>query len=719
MNRFAYRTTGLAIKALSNLSKARINLHETENIPKSAIIFVVNHFTRIETLLLPYHFNRLTDMPVWSLADSDLFKGTLGSFLEKVGAVSTKDPDRDRLIVKSLLTGEAMWIIFPEGRMVKNKKIIEKGRFMISYAGGKSPPHTGAATLALRTEFYRRRMKELVKTAPDEVRRLLDLFQIEDIQPVLDQTTHIVPVNVTYYPIRARENILSDLAAKMVDDIPERAIEELMTEGTMLLSGVDVDIRFGKPIRVPEYMENMIIHRDISDKNRIDFDDSIPSKEQMRKTALKIMQRYMADIYNMTTVNHDHLFASMLKKTPFKTISEQGLREKVFLAATEGIQKTGVYTHKGLGGDQIHLLTDDRFNKYHDFHAIAEEKGIIRQKGSKLVKEMSKLLAPFDFHRVRIDNPIAVMANDIEPLTKLQRKISSLSWMPTRLVRRRIRKYLLDKALSEYSKDYTTFYRKGESKKRHVGKPILIKGRSRKTGVLLLHGYMATPMEMEALGEYLGKMGFWVYIPRIKGHGTSPEDLAQTNVADWVTSADNGYAVVNSICEQVVVGGFSNGGGLALDMAARMNNVKGVFAVCPSFRLKDLSAKLVPTLDRWNHFMDRVHLDSAKMEFVDNHPENPHINYVRNPIAGIRELELLMENLAPKLPTIQAPSLIIQSESDPVVDPQGSKKVFELLGSEEKEYICFAFERHGILLGEGSHQVHEAVGGFVKQQTVL
>ena len=264
MNRFAYRTTGLAIKALAGLSKAKINMHGTDNIPDGSVIFVINHFTRIETLLLPYHIFKLTKAPVWSMADYGLFKGALGTFLDMVGAVSTKNPDRDLLIVKSLLTGEASWIIFPEGRMVKNKKIIEKGRFMISYAGGKRPPHTGAATLALRTEFYRQRLAKMNEEAPEEAKYIMDLFQLDSIEPVLEKNTYIVPVNLTYYPIRAKENILSNLAVNLVEGIPERAIEEIMTEGTMLLSGVDVDIRFGEPISIKEYVQCKAIKRDIS-----------------------------------------------------------------------------------------------------------------------------------------------------------------------------------------------------------------------------------------------------------------------------------------------------------------------------------------------------------------------------------------------------------------------------------------------------------------------
>ena len=264
MNRFAYRTTGLAIKALSNLSKARLRLHGQANIPAGSLIFAVNHFTRIETLLMPYVIHQLTRLPVWSLADAEFFRGPFSRLLEQVGAVSTRDPERDRLIIKTLLTGEANWLIFPEGGMVKTMKVMERGRFMIAWAAGKRPPHTGAATLAIRAEFYRERLRRLSHSAPLECDRLMRLFNLESLDRVLDRSTFIVPVNITYYPVRARENILSDLARRLVDEIPERLLEELMTEGSMLLAGVDIDIRFGKPIPVHGHLQRLVIARDIA-----------------------------------------------------------------------------------------------------------------------------------------------------------------------------------------------------------------------------------------------------------------------------------------------------------------------------------------------------------------------------------------------------------------------------------------------------------------------
>jgi len=716
MNPFAYRTTGLAIKTLSKLSRANINTYGEENIPKGSVIFVVNHFTRIETIFLPYHIYLLTEKkPVWSLADFSLFKGALGSFLDKVGAVSTKNPHRDLLIVKTLLTGEASWIIFPEGRMVKTKKILERGRYMISYAGGKRPPHTGAATLALRTEFYRQRLKRMTDENPDEAERLMEVFQFDNIEKVLEGTTYIVPVNITYYPIRAKENALSNIAEKLIENIPERMREEIMTEGTMLLSGVDVDIRFGEALPIRECLRSSAIERDISAKREINFDDPLPSIRFMRKEALQIMQRYMSAIYSMTTVNHDHLFASILRLIPFKKIDEDDLKQRVYMAVSGNLEKKGVYLHKSLQFDQVHLITDDRFHKFRDFIDLAVDKGVVLKKGKTLEKDTSKFNSLFDFHQVRIENPIAVIANEVEPLTHLQRYVRRIAWQPGFWVRRGIAKRLFKKAITDFEEDYKTYYVEGETKPKEVGRPILIKGKKQNLGILLIHGYMAAPLEVKELAVYLGKQGWSVYVPRLKGHGTSPDDLANRTYMDWSTSVDEGYALISSLCKRIVVGGFSTGAGLALDLAARVKEVMGVFAISAPMRLQDFSTKFVPAVGAWNRLMEKFRLNGGKKEFVENQPENPHINYFQNPISGVRELERLMDTLDSKLPSIQTPVLVAQSQGDPVVDPRGSQKIFDLLGSQRKEYHLFNFDRHGILLGEGAHRVHSVIANFIEQ----
>ncbi len=714
MNRFAYRTTGFAIKALLNLSRARINIHGEENIPDGAIIFVINHFTRIETLLLPSHIFKLTQVPVWSLASADLFGGAMDNFLDNMGAISTADPDRDRLIIKTLLTGEASWAIFPEGRMVKNKKIIEKGRFMLSVAGGRYPPHSGAAGLALRTEFYRQRIKLMLTKQPAEARRLAGLFEIEDLQTVIEKKTFIIPVNLTYYPVRARENILSKLADSLVQELPARAMEELMTEGSMLLSGVDMDIRFGKPLQIEHQLKHQEIAKDIASPEEICFDDRIPCHKRMRKEALIIMQQYMEAIYSMTTVNHDHLFASFLKHIPRKKISIQNLKNRVYLIILKELKKSPFYLHHSLLDDQIHLLSDDRFHKFDDLVSLAEEKGIVDFQGDFLLKDNSKLKSFFDFHRVRIDNPIAVIANEVEPLFLLQKKISCLAWQPDFMIRRKVVKTLLKKAIKDFKKDYDHFFVDAESKPREVGTPFLIKGNfKRKVGVVLAHGYMAAPEEVRALATYLGCQGFWVYAPRLTGHGTTPEDLAACSYQDWINSYEKGYAVIRNLCQKVVLGGFSMGAGLALELAARIPEVDAVFAVSAPLGLQDFNSKFVPAVDVWNKIMNKINRVDAAKEFVENQPENPHINYSRNPIAGIREMGRLMVDMEARLKDIKAPALVVQSRQDPVVNPKSAGQIFNKIGSEDKQLVLFNFDRHGILLGKGSERVHRVIGNFI------
>jgi esterase/lipase len=111
--------------------------------------------------------------------------------------------------------------------------------------------------------------------------------------------------------------------------------------------------------------------------------------------------------------------------------------------------------------------------------------------------------------------------------------------------------------------------------------------------------------------------------------------------------------------------------------------------------------------------MKRIRTNGPVKEFIANQPENRHINYLRNPIAGIRELERLMSKVEDRLKQVQVPAVVVQSAADPVVDPRGTRRVFDLIGSEDKKYMLFNFDRHGILLGPGAAKVHRVIGNFL------
>lgn len=713
MNYSAYLATGQMIAFMQNLSRIKVRIHGQESIPCGSIIFVVNHFTRLETLLLPYHIYSHTHVPVWSLADHSLFEGPLGGFLEKVGAVSTRNPDRDLLIVKTLLTGETNWIIFPEGYMVKDKEAVSNHSLFGLYRGKRRAAHTGAANLALRTEFYRKRLNYLLTENPAEAERLMNMFQIENMMPVLTETTWIVPINLTYYPLRARENVLSTLADRFARNISDRMREELLTEGTMFFEGVDIDIRFGQAIPVSDHLISSRITHDMFSLKQINFDDRLPSLPAMRLEATSLMRRFMSDIYGMTTINHDHLFASLLRALPFSKISEEDFRRRVFLLADLVPDKTLVLCHQSLESGQVALLTDDRYHKYRDFLELARETGLVRCEKGYLIRNAASFFTGSEFHRIRIKNPLGVAVNEVRSLSRLKRWVRVLAWLPEMLVRRRVADILLRQAAAQFEADYARYNCPEESKERAVGAPFLLKGSSRRLGIVLVHGFLAAPREMLELATCLHGKGYWVYCVRLRGHGTSPEDLATRRGNDWIESVDLGYAMMRSICTRVIIGGFSFGGGLALDCAVRIAGLAGVFAVCPPFRLQDISSRFASAITTWNRVMDALHCHGAAKKYFEIVPEHPRINYARIPVTALRELEHFMKDLEPRLVDVKIPALIVQANGDPVVNHEGTALLFSRIGSNNKQYLPCDFKRHGILSGEGSKHVHAAIAAFI------
>ncbi len=278
----------------------------------------------------------------------------------------------------------------------------------------------------------------------------------------------------------------------------------------------------------------------------------------------------------------------------------------------------------------------------------------------------------------------------------------------------RIRKIFYERDYEIFEDDYET-YRSEDSRHMDVGKPFLMVPDNYKAGIVLMHGYLAAPLEVRALAQHLFDKGYAVYGARLRGHGTAPEDLAQTHWEEWHESMNRGYVIIKTLTDQIILGGFSTGGCLALYGAGlKQEKLQAVFSINAPMKLQKLAARFAPTAVSMNSLLKKFLLGKTEWDFVGNSPENAHINYRRNPLAGVRELSQLMEAMEKQLGNIVVPTLIIQGSKDPIVHPSSGPDIFEKVGTPHKELTIFERERHGIVNRGGADDVFNRVTYFLE-----
>lgn len=717
MGAIALKSTKWALDIATKLIKSNIRVHNIDEIKDDmAIVYVVNHFTRIETVLLPYVLHKYTGKEIWSLAAAELFAGRIGQYLLSMGNVSTQDPDRDRIIVNSLLTGEHPWIIFPEGGMIKDKKVVDpQGTFKVYSKGIRRPPHTGAAVLALRAEYYRQRLACFMDRADkqDAIQPILTKLGLQSVDQALQKRTCVVPVNITYFPIRARENLMLRVARAFAKDLSRRAIEELSVEGTVLSKDTDIDVTFGDPIEVGHYLQEtdckLLVESIETDLNALEEDPESGFNEAARR----LMIRFMADIYRNTTVNYDHIFGTLIRYQRARKFTERAYRNRIFLAVHQ-IKQLGQHRlHHFLDTSYRDIIYEDSAPIFTDFLDLCVNDGILIKDGNEYVRNTHVRTGQGDFHSVRKDEITTVIANEVEPLTILTGIIRNVASIPRPVLSGKIRELFLKEDNELFEQDYANFANAGESKPMDVGRPFLITPPKFKAGIVLVHGYMAAPLEVRAMAEFFARHGFAVYGVRLRGHGTSPEDLARTPWEEWYESLNRGYAIIKSLTDYIVLGGFSTGGTLALLAAGRKKDkIKAVFSINAPLQLRNYMARFASQLVSMNSLITRLR-GGQGWEFIENNSENKHINYARNPITGVRELGKAMSAMENVLKDVCVPSLVIQGFRDPLVDPTSGQNIFSQIGTHRKELVVLDADRHGIINGDGAVEVYDRVDRFL------
>jgi esterase/lipase len=268
--------------------------------------------------------------------------------------------------------------------------------------------------------------------------------------------------------------------------------------------------------------------------------------------------------------------------------------------------------------------------------------------------------------------------------------------------------------------DYARHAVAGVSKPKSIGMPFIlrqpVKANKGTTGVLLVHGLMAAPEEVAQWAEHLFQQGYTVYAVRLVGHGTTPQDLESRHYSEWLESVNQGQAILQTCCDNLIIAGFSTGAALSLlKVIEQPHAFSAVISISAPVKMASFSANFAGLVNNWNKLMARVSIHKFAKRFATNHPDNPHINYPLCPVNSVVQMQTLMRKVKKGLPSLRLPILVMHADKDPKINVNSAKVIFKKSGAMQKRYKIISFNQHGIVRGEISKQVFREVDNFLDQ----
>lgn len=747
----SYQRSGRLIDLAMRHLKLHIDVDIHDPLLREGDIFVFNHFARFETLIPPYLIFKKIGAYSRTIATRELFNmGLFSDFLCSVGSVPDNLPDLMLFLGIEILKGRKV-VIFPEGSMIKDKYVSDDegnlGIFSQSHKKRRKL-HKGAAVLSLGVYL----LKEYLLMLEDKGRHdLLDDFvaryEYDSKESLLERCrkqTKIVPGNITFFPLRGTDNSISRFSEKLFK-IKGRYLEEVIVETNFLFRDTDMNVRCYDPIVIDDYIKK-VDHVMVAWHLRR-AEPEMFFRRQTETLTDKIFDRwfqgqtenirdvYAKKIYEGLTVNIYHIVSYFILKFLKEGVDQvpvsQFLR-LVYIAIKTVVNSGRSYIHPHLLDPYYYGILWGVWTEGGEYQNITYDT-IFEHEGRPLLKRQKnmfvfdkKILTYTDFSSIRLQNPVRVYANEILPVRSVIRILKGVfrtyqSFAPESLMDM----YVSDEKRA-YEKDFAIFHqRKYEvinKKQTYIepGQPYLL--RSKKTlrwhkdddqqiGVIVAHGFLASPAEVRPLADFLQDRGYTVYAPRLTGHGTSPHDLARCTYEDWLLSIRRAVTLMKSCYKRVVIVGFSMGGTLGLLHAARYGGVAGVIPVSSPVFVRDKKLRFVGALSKLQKAFRFLPLVSEEASsFYENKPENPHINYCDMPLHALDEFRKMLECVKNEVKEVTCPVFSIQGDEDPVVDPKSAQFIYDNVASNktDKEIAWVKSSIHGIVYHNTSN-VHDMI----------
>jgi len=239
-------------------------------------------------------------------------------------------------------------------------------------------------------------------------------------------------------------------------------------------------------------------------------------------------------------------------------------------------------------------------------------------------------------------------------------------------------------------------------------RPIYLK--MGKNGVLLIHGFTSSPHELRDLAKYFAKKGLTVYAPLLKGHGTSPENLATTNDEDWIKSAEEGLTKLNKECKQVFIVGNSLGGNIAMCLAAK-HKIRGLVLLAPPliFKKERLFKAIYHIIRLMKDFQKKWKHKTMK----NLKPRKGH--YEKIPLNTLKYVTKTVRNSKLALSRITVPTLLMQSTNDVWSDERSVNYVVKNIRSKDMKVVWINDVYHVFIMEKDNKNYIQYIYRFINE----
>jgi len=232
-------------------------------------------------------------------------------------------------------------------------------------------------------------------------------------------------------------------------------------------------------------------------------------------------------------------------------------------------------------------------------------------------------------------------------------------------------------------------------------------------GVLLIHGFTATTVEVSYVAKYLNERGYTVSAPLLPGHNTTPADLNKCKWQDWANAAEAAYQALATRCKKIIVGGESMGGMLALYLASEHPEIAAVITYAPAMITPSSSSKWQIKILSW--FKAYVSKPQRPPSITDERAKS----YTVNPLKAVIQFLDLQREIRQRLPRISQPLLNIQGRLDLVIDPRNGGVIFQEVKSQIKEMHWLENSTHVVVLDQEWERAAELTLNFIRKLNVV